>query len=283
MLKLRWLAGVALLLALAGGARAQTLVTITGTIVDPSGVPYGPGNATINIEAIGGTPLIILATNQPVNSQPVVVPIQPNGFFTATLVSSNSIGGSPSYDFRFCLSNPIQPPIGTGTSCFTAFGLLVTSNGDQSNNFNNSSLPLVNPVNVSRVVASPFFASGSSQPPRTIVATVPAAPAGGTHYNLLYYLSQQGLTTGCTGNTTIVFNIIFQDPNAAAPQTVALATYTITLNGTSGVIPFTTGTPGQYTFLAAPNSVVQWSTTFTRGTGCTVGPTASIYPTIEVK
>jgi len=113
------------------------------------------------------------------------------------------------------------------------------------------------------------------------MATAPTIPTVGTTYRFAAYVSQTVLGSGCAGNSTIAVNVITQDPNAASAQTTAAATFTVTTNGTLGVVPITTELQNPFTFRAKAGTVVQFSTTYTPGGSCSPAPTVQIYPVLE--
>jgi hypothetical protein len=108
-----------LLLSIAAGVRAQTVTTVTGTIVDPSGIPYANGQVTINIAPPGVTSPFITATNAPILF-PIPASTNGSGFFSVPLIANGSISpGGTQYTFRIC-TTPVPPPLGTGNSCVTS-------------------------------------------------------------------------------------------------------------------------------------------------------------------
>lgn len=131
------------------------------------------------------------------------------------------------------------------------------------------------------VYNTPAAASRASVPV-TPMTTAPAQPSTGIGYDFLYYLTETALGVGCSTATQVYVNAIFQDPNAAAPQTVTVATYT-TVNGSGriGFMYLSSGIFGNFPFVAKPGSVVQFSTTYIPGSGCTTPPVVQIFPTLE--
>lgn len=135
---------VALALA-AAGARAQTIATVTGTIADPSGIPYSSGQVTININPPGVTSPVITATGQPILF-PILASTNAAGFFSVQLLTNASISpAATQYTFRICAPT-IPPPLGTGNSCFTPAAVTISGNVDLSTTFNPVAPKLVNAV-----------------------------------------------------------------------------------------------------------------------------------------
>ena len=112
----------------------------------------------------------------------------------------------------------------------------------------------------------------------TPMVTVDGAPAN--IYRLSAYLTQTVLGASCAGNSTIVVNAIHQDTSAASLQTQAIGTWTVTTNGTLGIIPLTTF-PGMLVFLGKNGTLVEYSTTFSAGGACSPAPTYQVYPILE--
>jgi len=140
------------LLSIAAGVRAQTIATMTGTIVDPVGIPYANGQVTINIAPPGVTSPFITATNA-VILFPILTSTNAAGSFSVQLLTNASISpGGTQYTFRICAAAPIPPPLGTGNSCFTPAPVTITASGDLSATFNPSAPALANS----------FFTPGSS-------------------------------------------------------------------------------------------------------------------------
>jgi hypothetical protein len=274
------------LAALASPAAAQTITSVTGTILDPNNVPYAGATVVVTLQApSGGASPTVTASGTPVIMPVNIVTSSTGSIPTLNLIANASITpASTTYSFRFC-APVVPPPIGTGNSCFTITGVTIAgASQDLSVTANAASLPLVQVSNQSRLFNTLPAAGTASIGATTMVAAVPAIPATGTHYVFSVYATQTVLGTSCAGNTTIAINAIVQDPNAAAPQTTAMATFTVTTNGTLGIIPLTASVyGGNMPFLAKAGSVVQYSTTFTPGGSCAPAPTVQVVPTLELQ
>jgi hypothetical protein len=273
----------ALLLAIAAGARAQTITTVTGTVIDATGIPFA--NSPVNITLLGGPPTpIVTATNSPVE-MPIAPTTNAGGAFSVNLVATASISPATTYSFRVC-SPPVAPPVGIGAGvCVNITGVTIAgSSQDLSALFAAAPPPsLVNLTNPSRVFnLIPTASLGSLV--LTPMTTAPAQPATGSSYVFSGYLTQVALGTGCTGNTTVTLQVTFQDPNAAAPQLTPIGSFTVTTNGTVGIVPLTSGAyGGQIALIAKPGTVVQYSTLYALGTGCTIGPSVQLFPVLELR
>jgi hypothetical protein len=127
---------------------------------------------------------------------------------------------------------------------------------------------------------TPSAATTSNVSPTTMVTVDAGGTATANTYRLSAYVTQSVLGAACGGTSTIVVNVIFQDPNAAAPQTQAIGTFTITTNGTLGIVPLTT-TPGTLMIRAKTGTNVQYSTTYTPNGTCSPNPTYQIFPILE--
>ena len=142
------------------------------------------------------------------------------------------------------------------------------------------------------------YATPSSAVSAAIGSTTMVTNAAATHeYRFYGYIDQVAAGTGsCSGATTFVLNLISQDPNAAASNTLPMIVFGPNTN-TSGisttVTAVTSGSPlgaaGQvvgsfsFTVAAKASTVLAYSTTsFSGPTGCTTAPTYQIYPFLEV-
>jgi hypothetical protein len=107
---------IALVLLFAPLAHAQ-FTTVTGTVVDPHGVPYSLGTITPTLVA-NGTPTL--------NGFPYTPPTQPvgldkNGFFSFNIADNTQLQ-PPSTKWNFVVCSAVgttQPAVGTGSQCFT--------------------------------------------------------------------------------------------------------------------------------------------------------------------
>jgi hypothetical protein len=264
---------------------AQTITTVTGTIQDPQGIAFEGGQVTINVVSpSGGVTPTVTATGVPLIA-PLVVSLSPTGTFSVGVVANASISpASTTYTIRAC-PVAVQPPIGSSTqNCATITGQTISgASQDVSALLTAAASSLVQTWNPSRIFNT-IPASGTASLGPTTMVTAPTIPATGTRYNFSSYITQTVLGTSCAGNTTIVLNVIFQDPNAAAPQTTAIATYTVTTNGTLGIVPLTANVySGGISFVAKAGTVVQYSTTFTPGGSCAPAPTVQFFPVLELQ
>ena len=115
--------------------------------------------------------------------------------------------------------------------------------------------------------------------------------ANATCYRISFYAVQVGAGTGCTANTNIAAQVVFQDPLAGGANTMTVAAFLITTNGTASTpispstggsgVTLAVGATGGYTFRAKPSTVIQYATTLSGGTGCTTKPTYWIIPSLE--
>jgi len=266
-------------------SRAQTITTVTGTILDPQGISFAGGQVTINVVSpSGGVTPFVTATGATMIA-PQIVTLSSSGSFSVGVVANASISpASTTYTIRACPVG-VQPPIGAGTQgCATATGITIAgASQDVSATLNALTASLAQTWNPSR-----FFntapAAGTASIGPTTMTTAPAIPVTGTRYNLSTYITQTALGASCAGNSTIVVNAIFQDPNAAAPQTTPLATYTVTTNGTLGIVPITANAyAGSISFVAKAGTVVQYSTTYTPGGSCSPAPAVQFFPVLELQ
>jgi len=281
----RWALVALLLVLFALPAFGQTTTAVTGTILDPNGIPYSGASVTASLSnPSSGTGYTI--PGGAAYTGVIVVPGGANaaGTFNMQLVQNGQLTpGSSTWSFTVCQVQGVTVPLGTGGQCFTVGGITISgSSQDISANLNAAALPLSVRSNIARVYNT-APAAGTSSITATTMTTAPAIPATGTNYNFSGYVTQTVLGTSCAGNTTVALNAIFQDPNAAAPQTIPIGTYTVTTNGTLGNVPLTAGAyAGEIILRAKAGTVVQFSTTYSIGGSCSPGPTVQLFPTLAV-
>ena len=269
----------------ASAASAQTITTVTGTILDPQGISFAGGQVTINVVApSGGVTPFVTATGAPMLA-PQIVSLSATGAFSVGVVANASISpASTTYTIRACPAY-ISQPIGSGTqNCITATGITIAgASQDVSATLSALATSLALTWNPSRIYNT-APAAGVISLGATTMTTAPAIPLTGTRYNLSTYITQTVLGTSCAANTTVIVNAIFQDPNAASAQTTPIATFTVTTNGTLGIVPLTANAySGSISFLAKPGTVVQYSTTYGLGTSCSPGPAVQFFPVLELQ
>jgi len=113
------------------------------------------------------------------------------------------------------------------------------------------------------------------------------AGGSGNTYRLGMYVDVCTIGANCTGSTTVAISAAFTDPNASAVTTfypiTASGVFTILTNGTLGTNTLSTGASAE-TFNLFPSkasTTVTYSTTYTIGSGCTIGPSYRVYPILE--
>jgi hypothetical protein len=258
-----------------GKFRQWLCVDTNGNITQATGVGASPGGANTNVQfnnagAFGGTSSFTYdgATTVSIG----------NGGAGALVVNSSS---SPSATGAIRLPIPLglaKTGIGWRNNANSADLILVPNTSDQLT-FNGS---VISTGAVSTVVYSTPSASTSASIAATTMAT---AGASGNTYRVSLFGEQTVLGTGCTGNSTVVFNVLFTTPSAAAQTTLSSSTHTFITNGTvgqmigSGLTP--PNPPVTLVIRAKASTAVQYSTTYTPGTGCAPGPAYQVYPILE--
>lgn len=117
--------GILLFLALATwSTAAQTLTTVTGTILDVNGIPYGGARVAVTLNSPGGpSPSLTPCNNPSAGCQiqnPGAVTANAAGGFTINLWANASIlPAGTSYSFTITESPGVLPPWGTGPQTFT--------------------------------------------------------------------------------------------------------------------------------------------------------------------
>lgn len=136
------------------------------------------------------------------------------------------------------------------------------------------------------IVYSTASASTNSSISPTTMAT---AGASGNTYRVSWYFTNTALGTSCTGNSTVQFNLIWNDPSEGSVGTSSLqnliAIGSGTANGVLGPIPTHANYNGFWNsvpFRAKANTAVQYSVTFVAGTGCSPAPSYQVYPILEL-
>lgn len=119
--------------------------------------------------------------------------------------------------------------------------------------------------------------------------TMVTVGASNATYRYFWYADITTVGTSCTGSTTIVPSLIFQDPNAAGASTVNIEANGVTIvantgNGTLGPILGMASFSDQatpYMFRAKAGTVIQYSVTYSAGSGCSPAPTIQFFPILE--
>ena len=116
---------------LTGTALAQ-FVTITGTVLDPSGAPYqnGSGRAVLVSGNGSGQQAWTVGGTNPVQTPIVINALDSFGRFSAQVASTAIIdqqSAQPEWQFSFCANQAIQPQV-----CFTMTPMALASNQDIS-------------------------------------------------------------------------------------------------------------------------------------------------------
>jgi hypothetical protein len=109
-----------------------------------------------------------------------------------------------------------------------------------------------------------------------------AGVGGGTHMGKFsWYVEQTGAGSTCTGNTTVVLNVIYNPPSKASALTQSLGTLTIASSGNGAPGNFVSN--GTYPIGIKSGTAVSYSTTgYNLGSGCTTNPTYTVYPVFEL-
>ena len=265
-------------LALSMPSFAQSTTTVSATIVDPKGLPLSFCQVTAQL-------IPSSSVSPTLNGLPFSTFLPSGCDVTGTFsmnLASNAVISPASSQWQFTVNTyGVPAPFGTGPQSAVVTLTISGSSQNISTNLNAAVAALLQNSNPSRVYNTAPAAGTSSITATTMVASVPAQPASGTSYSIQEYFTQTVLGASCAGNSTVALNLIFQDPNAASPQTITVATATVTTNGTLGRVPITSFNP--FAFIAKPGSAVQYSTTFTPGGSCSPAPTVQVFPTLTLQ
>jgi len=116
---------ICLLIILFGVARiaaAQSQTTVTATVVDPNGVPYGDATLKATLSPPGvQSPCVFTGSNcVPIQGTVGPVSLDSTGSFTLNLYPNASITPAlTQWTFTVCISPGVVPPLGTGPQCFS--------------------------------------------------------------------------------------------------------------------------------------------------------------------
>lgn len=259
---------------LAPAVKAQTFTTVTGTIVDPAGVPYAGGNVNAVITPPGPPSPTITATHAPVN--PVPGRLDDAGHFSIILAANASITpNSTHWAFTIC-APPVQPPTGTGNSCFRLTGVTISgASQDISTAANALALPLLNQYVVYHTAHTATTGSISA-------VTMATAPAGGGTYDFDAYLTETVVGMSCSTTSTVTVSINYTDPNESGAASTVLLTGTVSTNGALGRIPVALTSPLGLTFRAKAGTTVNYLTTATPDSMCSPAITYQVYPVLRL-
>jgi len=258
---------LALLLAAAGTARAQTITVVSGTITDPNGLPYAGGILQVSITATG-TPTITPCTTAP--TCPIILPgqvtLSPTGSFTMNLVANGSILPASS-TYNFLVSFPgIAPPLGTGPQSYTVTGVTIAGASQSVS----STLSTPAPAIVSTFVAGSPQKSAATNFGTAIGATqtIVASAAGAVPYTISFYTWQSTAGTTCgAGTNTATVTLAWTGPGGNA-QTLALTALSISANGAVD-----TNATQTVTITPSVGTAITYTVASTlASTGCTVVP-----------
>lgn len=105
---------------------AQSQTTVTATVVDGNGIPYGGGTVKATLSPPGANSPCVFTG---VDCIPVLNPVGPSpldftGSFTLNLYPNSSIlcagqACTTQWTFQVCISPGVVPPFGTGPQCFS--------------------------------------------------------------------------------------------------------------------------------------------------------------------
>lgn len=264
-------------------AAAQNFTTVNATVLDPNGIPYA--NSTVTFTLVNSSGVASFTTAPALSSATIPGFMGPISLSAAGVLSvnipSNAVltPANTTWVPTVC-ANAAQLPLGSGSVCFTTAGISISgSSQDISATLNASALALATKVNLARVYNT-LPAAGTTSITATTMVTAPAIPATGTTYRFTALADVTVVGTSCAGNTTVLVNVIWQDPNEASPATTGNLTFTVTTNGTLGrLIPAATNLIPAIS--AKAGTVVRYSTTFTAGGSCAPAPTVQVYPVLE--
>jgi hypothetical protein len=115
-----------------GTAAAAQFTTVTGTVVDPNGLPYANGTIVSVLILPGGTSPTLSGLPYSPPTQPVG--LDANGSFTLQLADNNVLlPGGTTWNFTVCSAiGTVQPASGKGPVCFTLASPITITGTSQS-------------------------------------------------------------------------------------------------------------------------------------------------------
>jgi hypothetical protein len=260
----------ALLFCLVASAlHAQTITTVTGTVLDPDGTPFAGGIVTVTLNGVAGQPSpIVTATGSPI-VLPTVPTANSTGVFSTNLVANASITpASTTYNFRVC-APPVPPPLGSGNTCVTLSAVTIAgASQDLTANFAAVPPPpltAVNGIGLQRVgtISQTAQAANIAAGVATTLLTVPAN-VNGTYRLACYVVLTQAATTS---STLPACNVVYTDADTSTVETIAMTTSPTTNTvGTLGAIAVT----ALPSFQAKAGTTIQYSTSGYASVGGTV-------------
>lgn len=147
------------ILLLAGLAEAQTITSVTGTVLDKNGVPYSGGTVLAQfVNVSGGATPTITATGAPLIPSTSPVQLTTAGTFALAVMANGSITPAATHwQFLICSApGTVYPDPGSGgPSCFTTGQITITgANQDITGNINAVPAPALMYANLTRSLGS---------------------------------------------------------------------------------------------------------------------------------
>lgn len=217
------------LLLLAASAAGQTVVS--GTVVDPNGVPYANGTIMPTLVTPGGPSPYFTATGAPYITPSTPTKLDSTGTFAVALADNTTLSpASTTWNFTVC-SGPgsIMPAAGTGSQCFSLASPITISGSTQNISTNLNA--------VAPYLGRAPSAGGANIPVGVTVTNVGAA--GST----LYTYGVSGTGTAVATRSTTTGNATLNSTNyntvacsATGPQPALFTFYRIFGGTTQGKI-----------------------------------------------
>ncbi len=147
--------------------QAQSRTAVSGTILDPQGIPYANSSVSIKLTpASSGNPKVAGV----VISSTALASTNITGAFQINLYPNASISpGGTQWQFTVCNKGGIAPPLGTGGKCFVVTITIAGSSQDVSATLSASapaqlSVALLSATTVSFTSTTPYSSASSFQP-----------------------------------------------------------------------------------------------------------------------
>jgi hypothetical protein len=138
----------ALLLMLLGGSAAAQFTNVTGTVIDPNGVPYANGTISPVLVLPGGTSPTLNGLSYSPPTQPIG--LDAAGSFSFNIADNNLLQpAATKWNFTVCSAKgTVNPAVGTGSQCFSLAAPITITGASQdiSANLNAVALALTVPL-----------------------------------------------------------------------------------------------------------------------------------------
>lgn len=206
-------------------AAAAQFTTVSGTVTDPSGLPYANGTITATL---------ITSASPTLNGLPYAPPTQPVGLssvgsFVMQLADNTQLSpGGTQWQFQACsAAGTVQPAGGKGPVCFTSAAITISgASQDISAQLQTAALPLSS-NSAAPIFSTPVTGLSMSTSANVVISgpTTMVTPAVNGTYRFVMEIAQTTLGSGgtCTAGT-VSMSLSYKNPDSGV-------TYALTTTG----------------------------------------------------